>query len=458
MAAPPVHEFLRLDRCTHDRGAALLSRPLIGCLAPDALSAAMRRLGGPVPIGGADGKKGALDMEVKAFAGIDVGKAAHMCCIVDAVGNVLAGSFPFANDAEGFSKLLAELRKAGRPILVGMEATGHYGEALKRFLAANGVPYAEYNPAVVLSFAKSRGTHHKKTDRADAAAIAAFASSSPPSATTTSYHPNGLKCLVRHRRSLVVRRAACWNRVAKSLDVVFPEFVGFLGKGDASAGRKALKSAWVLQLLRKCPSARKAASMPESVEKSLYRPSRGSMNALRAAELREVAKRSVGVPSKAESSVLKSVIREIRFLDSEIAATEEAIEAEMAESGDPMLGIRGVGPRLAAAIAAEVGDFSRFDDPDKLVSYAGLFPYHRQSGSMDYTGHMAKRSSPFLRYAVMQAAMMVCLHEPRFAEIYQRKLKEGKAPLVARSHVAKRLLRIVWALETRGLAFDPSKI
>ena len=136
-------------------------------------------------------------MEVKAFAGIDVGKAAHMCCIVDAVGNVLAGSFPFANDAEGFSKLLAELR--------------------------------------------------------------------------------------------------------------------------------------------------------------------------------EVAKRSVGVPSKAESSVLKSVIREIRFLDSEIAATEEAIEAEMAESGDPTLGIRGVGPRLAAAIAAEVGDFSRFDDPDKLVSYAGLF-------------------------------------------------------------------------------------
>lgn len=145
-------------------------------------------------------------MEVKAFAGIDVGKAAHMCCIVDAVGNVLAGSFPFANDVEGFSKLLAELRKAGRPILVGMEATGHYGEALKRFLAANGVPYAEYNPAGVLSFAKSRGTHHKKTDRADAAAIAAFASSSPPSATTTSYHPNGLKCLVRHRRSLVVRR------------------------------------------------------------------------------------------------------------------------------------------------------------------------------------------------------------------------------------------------------------
>ena len=76
MAAPPVHEFFRFDRCTHDRGAALLSRPLIGCLAPDALSAATRRLGGPVPIGGADGKKGALNMEVKAFAGIDVGKAA----------------------------------------------------------------------------------------------------------------------------------------------------------------------------------------------------------------------------------------------------------------------------------------------------------------------------------------------------------------------------------------------
>ena len=92
------------------------------------------------------------------------------------------------------------------------------------------------------------------------------------------------------------------------------------------------------------------------------------------------------------------------------------------------------------------------------LHFRPTFSYKTIVTFTDYTGHMAKRSSPFLRYAVMQAAMMVCLHEPRFAEIYQRKLKEGKAPLVARSHVAKRLLRIVWALETRGLAFDPSKI
>lgn len=86
-----------------------------------------------MPIGGADGKKGALNMEVKAFAGIDVGKADHMCCIVDAVGNVLAGSFPFANDAEGFSKLLAE---PGRKEVLGFwmgpeESPAAWGKCLQ---------------------------------------------------------------------------------------------------------------------------------------------------------------------------------------------------------------------------------------------------------------------------------------------------------------------------------------
>lgn len=45
-----------------------------------------------------------------------------------------------------------------------------------------------------------------------------------------------------------------------------------------------------------------------------------------------------------------------------------------------MLGIRGVGPRLAAATAAEVGEFTRFDDPDKLVSYAELFGIGKNAG------------------------------------------------------------------------------
>ena len=71
---------------------------------------------------------------------------------------------------------------------------------------------------------------------------------------------------------------------------------------------------------------------------------------------------------------------------------------------------------------------------------------------------MAKRSSPFLRYPVMQAAMMVCLHEPRFAEIYQRKLKEGKAPGLEGPDDPEQPLGDVAPRDQRGLAFDPSKI
>ena len=61
----------------------------------------------------------------------------------------------FADGREDFESLLDAIKKAGSQIPVGMEATGHYGEPLKRFLAADVVPYARSDPSAVLSFAKA---------------------------------------------------------------------------------------------------------------------------------------------------------------------------------------------------------------------------------------------------------------------------------------------------------------
>ena len=95
---------------------------------------------------------------------------------------------------------------------------------------------------------------------------------------------------------------------------------------------------------------------------------------------------------------------------------------------------------MGAMILAEIGDFSRFDLPDKILAYASLSPSTYQSGQLSMNGaysHMEKRSSRYLRYAIYNAIKYVCLWEPFFVAHLVKKCAEGKHYNVAISHAAK---------------------
>lgn len=85
----------------------------------------------------------------------------------------------------------------------------------------------------------------------------------------------------------------------------------------------------------------------------------------------------------AKSLELQHTIRLIRELDTEITDIETAIQAIMEELRSPITTTPGMGLRMGAMILAEVGDFSRFDSPDKLLTYAGLSPSTYQSGQLN---------------------------------------------------------------------------
>src|ERR1700722_17304286 len=69
------------------------------------------------------------------FCGIDVGKAKHFAHILDADGESLMRSQSFTNDSAGFALLRQRLddTRKGKPLLIGMEATGHYWYALHEY-------------------------------------------------------------------------------------------------------------------------------------------------------------------------------------------------------------------------------------------------------------------------------------------------------------------------------------
>lgn len=109
---------------------------------------------------------------------------------------------------------------------------------------------------------------------------------------------------------------------------------------------------------------------------------------------------------------------------------------------------------MGAMIIAEVGDFSRFETPDKILAYAGLSPSTYQSGQLDSAySHMEKRGSRYLRYALFNATKFVCRWDSTFAAYLAKKRAEGKHYNVAVSHAVKKLVRVIYQLEKSGQAY-----
>lgn len=159
----------------------------------------------------------------------------------------------------------------------------------------------------------------------------------------------------------------------------------------------------------------------------------------------------------AKSLELKHTLRLIGELDAEIAEIEKEIDSIMDEIHSPITTIPGIGKRMGAMILAEVGDFSCFDSADKILAYAGLSPSTYQSGQLTSSySHMEKRGSRYLRYAIFNAAKYVCNWDPVFAAYLAKKRGEGKHYNVAISHAAKKLIRLIFAMEKNQQPYRPA--
>ena len=83
-----------------------------------------------------------------------------------------------------------------------------------------------------------------------------------------------------------------------------------------------------------------------------------------------------------------------------------------------------------------------------MLSFAGMEPGYYQSGTMEFQGRMVKHGSSQLRYALMNCVVPLIKYDPVFASYYHKKRLEGKSHRVAASHTAKKLVRVIYTLET----------
>ena len=379
------------------------------------------------------------------YVGIDVAKDKHDCFIMSSEGEVLCNVFTIANNLAGYDDLFAKISSASRDlekVKVGLEATGHYSYNLLGFLLDKGLSPFVINPLHTNLYRKSLSLRKTKTDKVDAHTIAVMLASDVDlkSYTDTSYHNEELKSLTRYRFTKVQERAKLKTSISRLINILFPELETLVSTVHLTS---------VYTLLSEFPGAHQIADAHMTRLKTLlYSASKGHYDKDKVVELRDAAKNSIGSRMPAKSLELKHTIRLIRELDAEIDEIEAEIKAIMDEMASPILTIPGIGYRMGAMILAEIGDFSRFESPDKILAYAGLSPSTYQSGQLTSSySRMEKRGSKYLRYALFNAAKFVCLWDNTFAAYLAKKRAEGKHYNVAVSHAVKKLVRLLFALE-----------
>jgi len=163
-----------------------------------------------------------------------------------------------------------------------------------------------------------------------------------------------------------------------------------------------------------------------------------------------------------EREAVDSALRQIEFLDSEIAAVERLIATDALQSTEirRLMTVPGVNVICAATFLAAIGDIRRFESPRKLVGYLGLDPKVRQSGSGPAThGRISKQGSVRARHALVEASWST-VRQPGPIRAFYGRIRARRGHQVAIVAAARKLACLFWCLLTReeGYAYEQASL
>ena len=160
-----------------------------------------------------------------------------------------------------------------------------------------------------------------------------------------------------------------------------------------------------------------------------------------------------------------AITLEVQALEAGFAALLKAIDARIVALLGQDGGVRqrqrllqsivGVGPQSSALLASVLAQV-QFASADALVAYSGLDPRACDSGSSRGRRRLSKRGQPALRHQMYMAAMSAC-HTSTFKSLYQALRARGLKTTEALVVLARKLLRIAFAVWRSGQPFDPTR-
>ncbi|MFH1475606.1 MAG: IS110 family transposase [Chloroflexota bacterium] len=387
--------------------------------------------------------------------GIDIGGRTHVVARCrDGTSRADREILRVNQSRAGFAAFDAWLERQAEPVtLVTMESSGHYWMPLASHLCRREVPVAVVNPLAAKYFARSR-LARTKSDPADARSLAEMAMRDTPPARDPLAGVE-LRQAARFAMTLVTEQARVCQRLIRLVELGFPELGELFDDPTCRTAR---------EILRIAPTARAATRRRTStLANANAGPGHRRLGATKAERLQAAAADSIAVP-ELDAEVAFEVglmLDQYDLLERQIEEADRRVAGLLdGETARRLQTIPGVGPSIAAALLAEIGDIDRFTDFDQLLAYAGVHPAERSSGrkgaNPETAWHMSKAGNAHLRAAAYRMAVVGVQHNPVIAAHYARKRTAGKSKMNALGHCMRKALSIVWGVWRNGRDFDPN--
>lgn len=139
------------------------------------------------------------------------------------------------------------------------------------------------------------------------------------------------------------------------------------------------------------------------------------------------------MPSPAQQIVFQEYVRAIEETTERVDRLTRQVEefgrsSSFSKPIEAYQAMRGVSTVVAATVAAEIGDLTRFDHPKKLMAFTGLVPSEFSSGESERRGGITKAGNQHVRRVLVEAAWAY-RHPARVSRII-RERQEGLSPEV----------------------------
>ncbi len=388
-------------------------------------------------------------MQAAVYVGVDVGKTSHYAVAVDATGQIVR-ELAVANDEVALRSLVNWVQQHAGVVVVDQD--GGLAGLLVLLCWQADVPIG-YLHGLAMARAREFYAGHSKTDPKDAFVLADVARAHPQRVAwleTSSEALAHLELLCGYDADLRADANRLTNRLRTLVATHWPALERAFGErldrrgvvsviaqypsGPAikAVGLEQLRAAFKAQRVHQADALAQQwyqAALAQTVTL------RGSATAARL--ITELANQLITVLLRREQ--LEKEIEQAFF---------ELPEATILRS------LPGVGPRLGARIAVEIGCIRRFRTPAQLAAYAGLGPTPRQSGT-SINGTTSTRSGNHrLKNALFLAAFSSLRHGPSRI-YYDRKRAQGRRHTQAVLCLARRRVDVLHAMLSQGIPYRP---
>lgn len=382
--------------------------------------------------------------KASVWAGIDAGKRAHHCVVIDQAGKVLL-SQRVDNEETALLELIGGVLDLAEAATVCWATDLNAGGAalLITLLAAHDQELL-YIPGRIVHHAAATYRGAGKTDAKDARIIADQARMRTDLQPLRSGDQISvdLHLLTSRRTDLICDRVRAINRLRSTMLEYFPGLERAFDYSKSKAALVLLSGYQTPEGLRRIGVTRLTAWLKNRGCRNSASVARAAVEAANAQHT-TVAAQSVG------SALVAKLAAEITEIDQDLAELDQEItnRFQQHDSAEILLSMPGFGPVLAATFLANIGgNLDGFDTVDRLACVAGLAPVPRDSGRISGNLHRPRRYNRRLLRTCYLAALSSLKNSPASRTFYDRKRREGKSHKQALIALARRRLNVTWAM------------